>query len=567
MSEEQSRTMETDQIHFVREKLQKFQSKMLLDFDQRLSCLIEDVLQDIRQQELRAHEFRHFDISTSRERGPVANATWHNRRQLASSIKSTTDFDVIDYPNGQADAQNETTKAQTQQQQQAEQRRRRQLPDKVFVTRESYLTALLQVEHMRTIYHIFGIILVMFLLNVICYDYFVEGNFNLGLGTFRGGLKRLHWVMGVWLLEHIFVLTLFYAFQGWAVVRAKLQSYSSLQRFWSHSCLILYVSAQLVFGYVSTSLCLKFQLPFVSACVLLLESTRLLMKMHAFVRYNAERVLLGKQKTDDDDLQHPARSPYVPPLHCYVYFLFAPTLIYRDSYPRTSHIRWKFALCRLLEIVAIAFLYAFIHERHIHEHFGKIGKESLGAPQLIVKFFGMILPSAVIFLCGFYMILHSWLNFTSELLRFGDRMFYKDWWTSHTYDSYYRNWNVVVHDWLYEYVYRDVYRHIFKGSKLAASLLVFMISALVHEQVLGFALQVFFPVMFVLFGGVGVALVFLMRRAPKKLGNILLWFSLISGNGMLISLYAMEYYAKRNCQLEMVSWSDYLTPAIWRCYH
>lgn len=342
----------------------------------------------------------------------------------------------------------------------------------------------------------------------------------------------------------------------------------SLQRFWSHSCLIMYISAQLVFGYVSTSLCLKFRLPFVSACVLLLESTRLLMKMHAFVRYNAERVLVGKLKTDNEERTTPAGRPYVPPLHCYVYFLFAPTLIYRDSYPRTAHIRWKFAISRLLEIVAVAFLYAFIHERHINEHFGQFGKEPLGAPQLIVKLFGMMLPSAVIFLCGFYMILHSWLNFTSELLRFGDRMFYKDWWTSHTYDSYYRNWNVVVHDWLYEYVYRDVYTHIFKGSKVAASLLVFMISALVHEQVLGFALQVFFPVMFVFFGVVGVSLVFLMRSAPKTLGNIFLWFSLILGNGMLISLYAMEYFAKRNCDhLPYETWADCLTPAIWRCYH
>ncbi|EDW68201.1 sterol O-acyltransferase 1 [Drosophila virilis] len=555
-----------EQMQFLHDKLQKFQSKMLCDFEQRLSCMIEDVLQDLRQQELRAHEFRQFEGPRGRVTNP--SSTWHNRQQHTSS--KLPERDVSDSPNWRPDAQNEATPKQQQQQQQRreqqepQQRTRRQLPDKVFLTRESYLTALLQVEHMRTIYHIFSIILVMFLLNAICYDYFVDGHINLGLGTFRGGLKRLHWVLGVWLLEHVFVLALYFAFQGWALVRAKLQSHRSLQSFWSHSCLIMYISAQLVFGYVSTSLCLKFQLPFVSACILLLESTRLLMKMHAFVRYNAARVLEGKQKADDDVA---SARPFVPPLHCYVYFLFAPTLIYRDSYPRTSHIRWKFALCRLMEMVAVAFLYAFIHERHINEHFGNFGKEALGASQIIVKLFGMMLPSAVIFLCGFYMILHSWLNFTSELLRFGDRMFYKDWWTSHTYDGYYRNWNVVVHDWLYEYVYRDVYKYIFKGSKLAASLLVFMISALVHEQVLGFALQVFFPVMFVFFGVVGVSLVFLMRSAPKTLGNIFLWFSLIFGNGMLISLYAMEYYAKRNCQLTYERWADYLTPAVWRCYH
>ncbi|XP_017058475.1 sterol O-acyltransferase 1 [Drosophila ficusphila] len=543
-------------LNFVRDKLQKFQSKMLQDFEQRLSCMVEDVLQDLRQRELRAHEFPNFERSDRK-------STWHNR------VTKQTQSDVSDSPNGHA---NDTeSRPPLQAEKSGQKQRRRQLPEKVFVARESYLTALLQVEHMRTIYHIFYIILVMFLLNVICHDYFVEGRIDLGLGTFRGGLRRLHWVFGVWLLEHVFVLALYFAFRGWALVRHKLKPHSSLQRFWSHSCLILYISSQLVFCFVSTSLCLKFNLPFVSACVLLLESTRLLMKMHAFVRYNAERVIKGKAKKDDaaeeGNEKEATGRPFVPPFSCYTYFLFAPTLIYRDSYPRTSHIRWKFALNRLLEVVAIAFLYAFIHERHIDAHFGQYGLEPMGPSQLILKLFGMMLPSAVIFLCGFYLILHSWLNFTSELLRFGDRMFYKDWWTSHTYDGYYRNWNVVVHDWLYEYVYKDMYSHVFRGSKVAASLSVFMISALVHEQVLGFALQMFFPVMFFFFGIVGVALVFLMRSAPKVLGNIFLWFSLILGNASLISLYAMEHYALKNCDLSRQSWSDYLLPAAWRCYN
>lgn len=216
-----------EQIQFLRDKLQKFQSKMLCDFEQRLSCMIEDVLQDLRQQELRAHEFRQFEGS----RGRVANpsSTWHNRQQHTSS--KLPESDVSDSPNWRPDAQNQTTPKQQQQQQQRreqqepQQRTRRQLPDKVFLTRESYLTALLQVEHMRTIYHIFSIILVMFLLNAICYDYFVDGHINLGLGTFRGGLRRLHWVLGVWLLEHVFVLALYFAFQGWALVRAKLPSH------------------------------------------------------------------------------------------------------------------------------------------------------------------------------------------------------------------------------------------------------------------------------------------------------------------------------------------------------
>jgi len=43
------------------------------------------------------------------------------------------------------------------------------------------------------------------------------------------------------------------------------------------------------------------------------------------------------------------------------------------------------------------------------------------------------------------------------MLRFADRLFYKDWWNSTGFSDYYRTWNLVVHDWLYTYVYQDMY--------------------------------------------------------------------------------------------------------------
>lgn len=286
------------------------------------------------------------------------------------------------------------------------------------------------------------------------------------------------------------------------------------------------------------------------------------MKMHSFMRTIASRVINGKLKTEEET---------VPPINFpnfqkYLYYLFAPTLLYRDEYPRTSTIRWKFALGRFLEVVAVAFLYSYIHERHIKYHFENFGVEELNGASVTIKLFGMLMPAVIIFLSGFYMILHSWLNFTAELLRFGDRMFYRDWWTASNYEGYYRNWNVVVHDWLYEYIYKDFYNHIFKGSKGLSSLTVFFISAVFHEYVLGYALQVIFPVIFVFFGIIGVAMIFLTRYSSKNLGNILLWFSLIYGNCLMISLYSMEYYARLNCPKNYNSWKDYLVPHVWSCY-
>jgi len=35
------------------------------------------------------------------------------------------------------------------------------------------------------------------------------------------------------------------------------------------------------------------------------------------------------------------------------------------------------------------------------------------------------------------------LNILAEILRFGDREFYKDWWNAKTIDEYWRKWNMV----------------------------------------------------------------------------------------------------------------------------
>lgn len=321
---------------------------------------------------------------------------------------------------------------------------------------------------------------------------------------------------------------------------------------------MLFIFFQLVFGYVGSILCIKLNLPFVSSSVLLLETVRLMMKMHAFVRTNTGRQLEGKLK-GDSKIQVP-----FPKFASYLYFLFAPTLIYRDEYPRTKQIRWKFALCRLGEVLAIVFVYSYMYERFIEPQFKMYGEEEITKASLSVKIFGLLMPSTIILLCGFYLILHSWMNFAAEVLRFADRMFYKDWWTASNYEAYYRSWNIVVHDWLYEYIYKDMYNHVFKGSKLMSSLTVFLASAYVHEHILAFSLRLFYPIMYLFFGGFGVVLIAMTKKLPKHFGNFFVWFTLISGNALMIALYVMEYYARQNCPVGD-SFIDYIKPVSWSC--
>lgn len=119
----------------------------------------------------------------------------------------------------------------------------------------------------------------------------------------------------------------------------------------------------------------------------------------------------------------------------------------------------------------------------------------------------------------------------AEMTRFADRLFYQDWWASTSFSSYYRKWNMIVHDSLYNYIYVDL-------KKLGVPpgvcfFLTFMLSAIVHEYIIAVAMQFFYPVLLVMFLFFGVAFVYLTRfvGTSGRAWNIFFWTNLIVGNG------------------------------------
>ncbi|CAF4303392.1 unnamed protein product, partial [Rotaria sordida] len=100
------------------------------------------------------------------------------------------------------------------------------------------------------------------------------------------------------------------------------------------------------------------------------------MKTHAFVRENTPRALLyGQIHSEKDKTEHITENQLndqqaysIPNSPCpefskYIYFIFAPTLIYRDSYPRTSSIRWNYVIAQLTQFVAAAFFGYYLFYR------------------------------------------------------------------------------------------------------------------------------------------------------------------------------------------------------------
>lgn len=176
--------------------------------------------------------------------------------------------------------------------------------------------------------------------------------------------------------------------------------------------------------------------------------------------------------------------------------------------------------------------------------FEDFGKRKFAWSEIILAICETSIPGILIFISGFYLILHSVQNAMAEILRFGDRQFYKDWWTCTSFSDYFRTWNILVHDWLYTYIYKDVYELIIR-NKLVAKLTVFIVSAVVHEWALTYMVGFFFPALFIefIFGG---ALLSFFSFPKHTLWNVLFWYGLTFGCGSLISLYSIEYFARRN---------------------
>lgn len=143
---------------------------------------------------------------------------------------------------------------------------------------------------------------------------------------------------------------------------------------------------------------------------------RLVMKTHAFVRSNIPRIVKGDVKENDSSF---------PELSKFVYFLFAPTLVYRDNYPRTTGpTKWKTVLVHLFE-VAGCMLYTYcLFDRYCVPVFKSLRVRELGLVKYIELVSISIMPGALIQMMVFFAFLHSWHNATAELLKFGDRQFY-----------------------------------------------------------------------------------------------------------------------------------------------
>lgn len=171
-----------------------------------------------------------------------------------------------------------------------------------------------------------------------------------------------------------------------------------------------------------------------------------------------------------------------------LYFCLAPTLCYQLNYPRSPHIRWKYLLTLIIRMFLVGGLLIFVVEQYIKPTLeGSIDaidmlKNKMDISLVMVKLLKLSIPNTYCWLLMFYFYFHLFLNFLAEITRFGDRLFYKDWWNSRTIENYWRCWNVPVHNWMLRHLYHPLIRA--GAPKMVGTIVVFFFSAVFHEYII-----------------------------------------------------------------------------------
>jgi len=117
------------------------------------------------------------------------------------------------------------------------------------------------------------------------------------------------------------------------------------------------------------------------------------MKMHSFVRENVGKIV---QTNSDQQL-----SIKFSQFNQYLYFLFAPTLLYRDNYPRTSIIQWNIVLNMFGQFIIIIFLIYHILANFWMPTFSHFFiNDDITLELTVATIFDLMLPGVLILILG-----------------------------------------------------------------------------------------------------------------------------------------------------------------------
>lgn len=368
-------------------------------------------------------------------------------------------------------------------------------------------------------------------------------------------------------LQLVFVMLAFSI--EWLLSRKKLYEPIGmmLHQINAHSCLV--ITTAIVWQFIES--------PTIGA-ILLLHGTITWMKlvsyMHANEDYRASTknrdvdphkatlAMVENLDIGDENITYPTNVT----LNNILYFWCAPTLTYQIAFPRYPRVRlWKIAGILLRLAVAVT-LFTFLAAQIVSPaleglvHDLEATNGTITASIMAEYWLKLSIANTYLWLLMFYAYFHLYLNLFAEILRFGDRVFYKDWWNSSEVSAYWRLWNTPVHYWMIRHVYFPCLR--MNLGKVGSTFVVFLLSAIMHEVLVSVPFHMIRPWSFIgmMMQMPLVAITkFLDRKYPgSSFGNIIFWVSFcVVGQPMAVLLYTVDYqYNKLQTQMEITDAVD-----------
>lgn len=169
--------------------------------------------------------------------------------------------------------------------------------------------------------------------------------------------------------------------------------------------------------------------------------------------------------------------------------------------------------------------------------------------EIAYRLMKLSIPNTVGWIMGFYSFFHLFLNIISEIIQFGDRNFYMDWWNCRNLEEYWKTWNLPVHFFFVRHCYTPLLK---KGwSKLGANFLVFILSAIAHEYIVCVPLGVvsYYAFLAMLMQAPAIAVEKMLSKYLKlhnsELGNVSFWlFFCFLGQPICMFIYYSLYVEK-----------------------
>ncbi|KAL9603887.1 MAG: hypothetical protein Q9219_000825 [cf. Caloplaca sp. 3 TL-2023] len=233
------------------------------------------------------------------------------------------------------------------------------------------------------------------------------------------------------------------------------------------------------------------------------------------------------------------------------YFWWAPTLVYQPVYPRSPAIRPLFVAKRLAETFGLSIFIWLASAQYaapvLRNSLDKL--QTMDLPCLLERVMKLSTISLVIWLAGFFAIFQSALNALAEIMRFGDREFYTEWWNSPSVGTYWRTWNKPVYHFMRRHIYSPL---VGRGYSTGfASAMVFIFSGFLHELMVGVPTHNIIGVAFL---GMVVQLPMIAVTAPlermkgvggRVVGNCIFWTSFcLVGQPLAALLYFFAWQGK-----------------------